>query len=544
VKYLGALVAKLGVLVVTLQQMTGAMSSKKLECEEEPCSFTKTCPRAEITGDSKDCQSSAEQFYEKVLLGIDRAFIKETEEVIDINDTISKTVNVKYALSEVGEIGDIKWDITLCLLLSWIVVFACLVKGIKSSGKVVYFTATFPYVLLIVLLVYGCTLDGAVDGIKELFIPKVWSGPKSIQDPQVWRKAAEQMFFSLSVSWGGLIMFGSYNKFHHKVHITSTVISSLDFITSIIAGVVIFSILGALSKATGVPLNQVVQGGQGLAFIAYPTALSTLPVPQVWAVMFFFMLFLLGLDSEFALLETVLTALYDGIPSTRKAKPIFTFLLCTSCFLISLPCMSYSGAYVFQIMDDYGGGMSVMWIAIFEVMFIMWFYGATNFAKDINFMLNIKTNGCWSKFWHWILILLWCLIPVLLILIQGVSLSQWAQPDYGNLSPGYLNTKYPDWIHGIGVALILIAAAQIPVWALIYTIYYLCAPSKKLRDVVRPTPEWGPGDRQARKMYQAAQSHRSHKQGRGGHPSLHGYENPAMVGYPYYNYAGYHSYHM
>ena len=80
-----------------------------------------------------------------------------------------------------------------------------------------YFTATFPYVLLIVLLVYGCTLDGAVDGIKELFIPKTWSGPKSIQDPQVWRKAAEQMFFSLSVSWGGLIMFGSYNKFHHKV---------------------------------------------------------------------------------------------------------------------------------------------------------------------------------------------------------------------------------------------------------------------------------------------------------------------------------------
>jgi len=206
--------------------------------------------------------------------------------------------------------------------------------------------------------------------------------------------------------------------------------------------------------------------------------------------------------------------------------------------------ISISGAYVFQIMDDYGGGMSVMWIAIFEVIFIMWFYGATNFAKDINFMLNIKTNGCWSKFWYWIMIFLWCMIPVLLILIQGVSLSVWSKPDYGNLSPSYLNIWYPDWVHGIGVALILIAAAQIPVWALIYTIYYLCAPSKKLRDVVRPTPEWGPGDRQARKMYQAQQSMRSRKHGGGGHPSLHGYENPAMVGYPYYNYAGYHSYHM
>ena len=35
----------------------------------------------------------------------------------------------------------------------------------------------------------------------------------------MWRKAAEQMFFSLGVSWGGLMMFGSYNKFHNKINI-------------------------------------------------------------------------------------------------------------------------------------------------------------------------------------------------------------------------------------------------------------------------------------------------------------------------------------
>ena len=54
------------------------------------------------------------------------------------------------------------------------------------------------------------------------------------------------MFFSLSVSWGGLIMFGSYNKFYTRVHIHATLISSLDFVTSLIAGVVVFSILGNL----------------------------------------------------------------------------------------------------------------------------------------------------------------------------------------------------------------------------------------------------------------------------------------------------------
>jgi len=504
--------------------------SENIESDDRCYEWVKGQSNYTCAAPAGECQSSAKQYYDKVVLGIDKAFLNTTTEITEENGE-TKTSNATYALTELGNIGDIKWDITLCLLLSWMVVFACLVKGIKSSGKVVYFTATFPYLLLIILLVFGCTLDGAWDGIKELFIPKVWHGPKSIQDPQVWRKAAEQMFFSLSVSWGGLIMFGSYNKFHHKVHVTATVISSLDFITSIIAGVVIFSILGALSKETGVEIQDIVKGGQGLAFIAYPTALARLPVPQVWAIMFFFMLFLLGLDSEFALLETVLTAFYDAIPTLKRFKPVVTFLLCLSCFLISLPCMSYSGAFVFQIMDDYGGGMSVMWIAIFEVIGIMWFYGANNFAKDLNFMLNISMDGCWAWFRHYFMVILWIIIPFLLIIILGVSLSEWEQPLYAG------TIKYPDWIHGIGYFLILIAVAQIPIWGLFMCLYYLCAPSKKLADVIRPTPDWGPGDKHERKKYQ------QHKAGRHkGH--LHGYENPAMAGYPYYNYAGYHSYHM
>jgi solute carrier family 6 (neurotransmitter transporter, glycine) member 5/9 len=103
------------------------------------------------------------------------------------------------------------------------------------------------------------------------------------------------------------------------VHITATAISSLDFLTSIIAGIVIFAILGQLKLEAGLEdIDQVIKGGQGLAFIAYPEALSRLPVPQLWAVMFFLMLFLLGLDSEFAQLETILTVFYDAFPKTAQ----------------------------------------------------------------------------------------------------------------------------------------------------------------------------------------------------------------------------------
>ena len=72
--------------------------------------------------------------------------------------------------------------------------------------QVVYFTATFPYVILIALLVRGVTLPGASVGLEYLFIPD-WS---KLLEFQVWRNAAEQMFFSLGISWGGLMMFGNF----------------------------------------------------------------------------------------------------------------------------------------------------------------------------------------------------------------------------------------------------------------------------------------------------------------------------------------------
>ena len=82
----------------------------------------------------------------------------------------------------------------------------------------------------------------------------------------------------------------------------------------------IFSVLGNLSQELGIDIDQVAEAGQGLAFVIYPTALAKLPLPWLWSVLFFFMLFFLGLDSQFALLETALTAMYDGYPILRKHK--------------------------------------------------------------------------------------------------------------------------------------------------------------------------------------------------------------------------------
>ena len=65
----------------------------------------------------------------------------------------------------INDIGAPLWDLTLCNLFSWLIVFICLFKGVQSSGKVVYFTATFPYVVLVILFFFGIFREGAGLGI-------------------------------------------------------------------------------------------------------------------------------------------------------------------------------------------------------------------------------------------------------------------------------------------------------------------------------------------------------------------------------------------
>ena len=70
-----------------------------------------------------------------------------------------------------SNLGGLKWELVLCLAAAWALVALCLSKGVQSSGKVVYFNALFPYLVLVILLIRGLTLDGAYDGIIFYIYP-------------------------------------------------------------------------------------------------------------------------------------------------------------------------------------------------------------------------------------------------------------------------------------------------------------------------------------------------------------------------------------
>jgi solute carrier family 6 (neurotransmitter transporter, glycine) member 5/9 len=137
-------------------------------------------------------------------------------------------------------LGDLNLELVAFLILSWVLVFLCVSKGVKSSGKASYIFAIMPYVVLFTLLFKNLTLDGAVDGIIYFFKPQ-WG---KLLDPKVWCEAIQQVFFSLNVFFASVIMYSSHNKFSHNVYRDAHIVTTLDTFTSLLAGSVVFAILG------------------------------------------------------------------------------------------------------------------------------------------------------------------------------------------------------------------------------------------------------------------------------------------------------------
>lgn len=81
------------------------------------------------------------------------------------------------------------------------------------------------------------------------------------------------------------------------IHRDCCLFALINTLTSLLAGCVIFATLGNMAKIANVPINMVAESGPGLAFVIYPKALGTMPYSPFWAVCFFLMLLLLGIDS-------------------------------------------------------------------------------------------------------------------------------------------------------------------------------------------------------------------------------------------------------
>ncbi|GBP75098.1 Sodium- and chloride-dependent glycine transporter 1 [Eumeta japonica] len=524
--------------------------------------------------------------------------------------------------------GTIQWHLVGCLALCWLVAFFCVIKGVQSAGKVVYFTALFPYVMLTVLLIRGVTLEGAGDGIMFYLLPK-W---ETLLDARVWGDAASQIFYSFGVACGSLVTLASYNNFYNNCHFDAVFVSFTNFFTSIYAGFAIFSVLGFQAHLMGVSVDvfqlqargkgktsrrsresiknsayapnngrrelpitrrllpnehaktdnddkvyclilsnmsarvecplrskpfdlkcenmdmnmilrwsdtnlveHVAADGPGLAFVAYPEAILQMPVPQLWAILFFFMLFILGLGSQFAGIEAINTAIVDRWPKFRKRYWMVTAFTCTSCFILGLPMCFSGGVYLFTLLDwntaswavlligvaelgvmeialSYGpltssravhnsrrrprpelrqrGELDVLKkpdllnLRVYRVNFtwataLSWSYGINRMMKNIAEM-NMKLNKVMQWYWKsvWTVI-----VPLGSVGILIFVLSDWTPPSYED----YVFPPFADalgWLVGLSTVILFPVGIA---WAWYH--------GYRGKELFQPTAAWGPADR-------------------------------------------------
>ncbi|XP_003214724.2 sodium- and chloride-dependent glycine transporter 2 isoform X1 [Anolis carolinensis] len=398
---------------------------------------------------------------------VNKTFVSGSEEYFKYH-VLKISAGIEYP-------GEIRWPLALALFLAWAIVYASLAKGIKTSGKVVYFTATFPYVVLIILLFRGVTLPGAGAGIWYFITPK-W---EKLTDAMVWKDAATQIFFSLSAAWGGLITLSSYNKFHNNLYRDTLIVTCTNSATSIFAGFVIFSVIGFMANELKVDIEDVADQGPGIAFVVYPEALTRLPLSPFWAIIFFLMLLTLGLDTMFATIETIVTSVADEFPKyLRTHKPLFTLVCCVSFFIMGFPMITQGGMYMLQLVDTYAASYSLVIIAIFELVGISYIYGLQRFCEDIEMMIGFQPSIFWKVCWAFV-------TPTILTFILCFSFYQWEPMTYGSY-------HYPGWSMVLGWLMLACSVIWIPI---MFVIKMHIAPGKfieRLKLVCSPQPDWGP----------------------------------------------------
>uniref|UniRef100_A0A8C4YLY6 Transporter n=1 Tax=Gopherus evgoodei TaxID=1825980 RepID=A0A8C4YLY6_9SAUR len=323
----------------------------------------------------------------------------------------------------IHNLGTVRWELALCLLFAWVICYFCIWKGVKSTGKVVYFTATFPYLML--------------------------------ADPQVWMDAGTQIFFSYAICQGCLTALGSYNKYNNNCYRDCFMLCFLNSATSFVAGFAIFSVLGFMAQEQGVPISEVAESGPGLAFIAYPKAVTMMPVSQLWSCLFFLMLIFLGLDSEFVCVESLVTAIVDMYPKVLQRKghrELLILAIAVTCYLLGLMLVTEGGMYVFQLFDYYAAsGTCLLFLAIFEAICVGWVYGADRFYDNIEDMIGYRpwplVKMCWQVVTPGV-----CLATFLFSLIKYTPLK------YNNW---YM---YPLWGYTLGWLMALSSMICIPLY--------------------------------------------------------------------------------
>ena len=383
-------------------------------------------------------------FYSVVLAWCLNYLVLSFKQVVPWGGDAEKYFFTEYLqFNESYQLGGVRWPIVISLAVIWIGMYFCIFKGVKWVSKIVLWTVPLPWLMLMVLTVRSLTLDGAIQGL-EYYLEPDWSALKNIV---VWRRAFGQVFFSMTVAFGVMITYASFLHRKSDINNNALIVGIADLATSFIAGIAVFATMGSLALQKNIPVEDILGESQsiGLAFVAFPTALSHLPATQFFSVIFFTALILLGIDSAFSMTEAVLASVCDKSGWARK---------------FVLPLMSVVG-FGFGIFFTTKGGLNwlgtidsfvngtwgIVLVGLVECVVVGWLYDVNLLRRHANARSDWKIGVWWEG-----------LIKFVIPLILGV-LFVWSLYDDFASQEGFLVNSEGEmiWHNIFGLGLMALA---------------------------------------------------------------------------------------
>ncbi len=315
-------------------------------------------------------------------------------------------------------LGNIQWGIAGTMTLAWVITYAAIVGGVKSgierASKIM-----MPILFIMVLILIGrmIVLPGALDGVNYMFEPdfsKIW-------DVKVWAAAYGQIFFTLSIGFAIMLAYSSYLP--EKSDITNnafmTVLINCGF--SILAGIMIFSVLGYMAQEQGKELTQVVSAGVGLAFVTLPAAINLLPAPYIFGPLLFLALVVAGLSSHISIMEAVTSSVIDKLKWSRKKAANWVIGVG---FILSMAFATNGGLLLLDLVDHFANNIGIMASCLVEIVLMTWLLKISDVRKYVNEISDFSV-GVWFD------ICLRFITPVILAIIVATKLMALFTEGYG-----------------------------------------------------------------------------------------------------------------
>ena len=318
--------------------------------------------------------------------------------------------NVLHATDSMSGLFTIVPNVLVSVFIIWFLAWMIIKRDLNDGiGKVSQILLPLLCLIVVGIVAFSLTLPGASAGYSQIFTPD-WS---ALTNLDVWLAAFGQIVFSLSLGMAIAMTYASYLPEGSKLVDNAVIVAFSNSGFEVFNSIGIFSILGFMTVSSGIPFNELVTEGTGLAFVVFPQVFNIMgDAAFIIGPLFFLCILFAGITSVIALLEGVCYSISEKFLIERKKTAT---VVCIIGFLISCIFATGAGSTILGIFDAYLNNFALLFAVLLECIIFGWIYKFDDLIETLNKNSSIKVGKTWKTVIKYIL-------PVCIVglWIQGV----------------------------------------------------------------------------------------------------------------------------